>query len=77
MQRDPSRRLGARRDAEEVKLHRFFNGIDWDAVHRRELCPPKIGLQNIPKTGVPAEDIYGNFYLADTNKIMGWTFILE
>jgi hypothetical protein len=75
LQRDPSKRLGSLRDAEEVKMHRFFRGIDWDAVFRRELCPPKGGKVEVPKTGVQAEEIYGNFYNAESSKIMGWTFV--
>ncbi|OMJ90631.1 hypothetical protein SteCoe_6904 [Stentor coeruleus] len=77
LQRDPAKRLGAVRDAEEIKQHRFFKGIDWDSVYRRELCPPKIPKINPPKTGIPAEDIYGNFYPADSNRILGWTFISD
>lgn len=75
MQRDPRKRLGYSRDAEEVKEHRFFRGISWDAVYRKELCPPKVAKAEIPKTGVPAEEIFGNFVPTDTNKILGWTFI--
>jgi serine/threonine protein kinase SCH9 len=75
LQRDPNKRLGAQRGAEEVKRHKFFSGIDWDAVLRRDLTPPKIPKPEIPSIGIPAEKIYGTFTPAETNKISGWTFI--
>ena len=31
-----AKRLGAERDAEDIKKHKFFKRIDWDAVYRRE-----------------------------------------
>jgi serine/threonine protein kinase len=33
--RNPCKRLGADKDAEEVKAHPFFNGINWDAMLKR------------------------------------------
>ena len=77
MQRDPSKRLGSIKGAEELKQHRFFRGIDWEAVYKRELCPPKVPKPDLPRVGIPAEDIYGNFYPADSSKILGWTFISD
>ncbi|OMJ86471.1 hypothetical protein SteCoe_11963 [Stentor coeruleus] len=77
LQRDPSKRLGAHKDAEEIKKHPFFNGIDWDVVLRKELSPPKVPLPEVPKTGIPAEKIYGMFFTAEYNKISGWTFVSE
>lgn len=77
LQRDPARRLGAVRDAEEIKQHRFFKGIDWDSVYRRELCPPKVPKIEVPKKGIPVEEIYGTFLTADSNRILGWTFVSE
>ncbi|OMJ69442.1 hypothetical protein SteCoe_32837 [Stentor coeruleus] len=77
LQRDPAKRLGAIRDADEVKEHRFFKGIDWNSVYRKELCPPKIQKIEVPKTGTPAEEIYGTFLAADSNRILGWTFVSD
>lgn len=36
---DPSARLGAR-GAHEIRAHAFFEGVDWDALMRREVSPP-------------------------------------
>lgn len=42
------KRLGAgQRDAEEIKEHPFFEGIDWEKVYRRQLKPPKPEEQKI------------------------------
>lgn len=42
LNKNPNKRLGAGlRDAEEIKEHPFFYGIDWDAVAARKLNPPK------------------------------------
>lgn len=41
LRRDPSRRLGSgKSDAEEVKSHPFFLGVDWRAVYDRKTVPP-------------------------------------
>merc|ERR1711988_1203367 len=41
LQRDPDRRLGGGHgDADEVKCHPFFNGIDWTAFQQRRVTPP-------------------------------------
>lgn len=40
LNRNPKHRLGAKRDAQELKAHPFFNGIDWDALARKEITPP-------------------------------------
>lgn len=37
--RDPPSRLGAQ-GAKDIQAHAFFQGIDWDAVERKELSPP-------------------------------------
>jgi tRNA A-37 threonylcarbamoyl transferase component Bud32 len=33
--RNPCKRLGADKDAEEIKCHPFFNGINWDMIFKR------------------------------------------
>jgi classical protein kinase C len=39
--RDPKRRLGAGpEDAEEIKRHPFFRGVDWDAMLQKKIPPP-------------------------------------
>jgi hypothetical protein len=33
-------RLGSAGGAQEVRAHRFFHGVDWEALLRREVVPP-------------------------------------
>jgi protein-serine/threonine kinase len=77
LQRDPSKRLGAVQDAEEIKKHPFFKGINWEAALNKQLHPPRIPLSEVPKSGIPAEKIYGPLFFAETNKVSGWTFVSE
>lgn len=38
---NPNRRLGGtEEDAEEIKRHPFFAGIDWNQIRRKQLTPP-------------------------------------
>lgn len=39
--RDPGLRLGSgQRDAEELKAHPFFDGLDWVALENKQIPPP-------------------------------------
>ncbi|TBU49394.1 serine/threonine protein kinase [Dichomitus squalens] len=40
LNRNPKHRLGAQRDAAELKEHPFFKMIDWDALSKKQLTPP-------------------------------------
>ncbi|KAI8145371.1 kinase-like domain-containing protein [Fennellomyces sp. T-0311] len=41
LQRDPAKRLGSGEgDAAEVKAHRFFCGVDWNALLAKRVSPP-------------------------------------
>ncbi|KAJ6510033.1 kinase-like domain-containing protein [Mycena vitilis] len=40
LNRNPKHRLGAVRDAEELKEHPFFSSIDWAALARKQVTPP-------------------------------------
>ncbi|KAL8281126.1 hypothetical protein RQP46_006484 [Phenoliferia psychrophenolica] len=40
LNRNPKHRLGATRDAEELKEHAFFSSIDWTALAARAIAPP-------------------------------------
>jgi ankyrin repeat protein len=47
--RDPNKRFGIY-DKAEIKRHKFFNGIDWEKLERKEIKPPlnlvKIKIEN-------------------------------
>ncbi|GAB1524960.1 Serine/threonine-protein kinase [Rhizoctonia solani] len=40
LNRNPKHRLGAHRDAEELKEHPFFKNIDWVALAQKQVPPP-------------------------------------
>lgn len=40
MNRNPKHRLGANRDASELKEHPFFKNIDWVALSLKQVTPP-------------------------------------
>ena len=40
MNRNPKHRLGAQRDAAELKEHPFFKDIDWKALALKQVTPP-------------------------------------
>jgi hypothetical protein len=40
LNRNPKHRLGAQRDAAELKEHPFFASIDWDLLSQRKIPPP-------------------------------------
>ncbi|KAH9966046.1 kinase-like domain-containing protein [Russula dissimulans] len=40
LNRNPKHRLGAQRDAAELKEHPFFKTLDWDALARKQVTPP-------------------------------------
>ncbi|KIL68341.1 hypothetical protein M378DRAFT_72522 [Amanita muscaria Koide BX008] len=40
LNRNPKHRLGAQRDAEDLKEHPFFKCIDWKALSLKQLSPP-------------------------------------
>ncbi|KAK4684140.1 serine/threonine protein kinase SCH9, partial [Tremellales sp. Uapishka_1] len=40
LNRNPQNRLGARRGAEELKEHPFFQTIEWDLLYKKQITPP-------------------------------------
>ncbi|XP_059406629.1 serine/threonine-protein kinase N2-like isoform X1 [Carassius carassius] len=51
LQKNPGKRLGAgEQDANEVKRHRFFQGIDWEALLAKRVKPPFL-----PSVKAPAD----------------------
>uniref|UniRef100_A0A8C2L7M3 protein kinase C n=1 Tax=Cyprinus carpio TaxID=7962 RepID=A0A8C2L7M3_CYPCA len=51
LQKNPEKRLGAgEQDANEVKKHRFFQGIDWEALLAKRVKPPFL-----PSVKAPAD----------------------
>lgn len=76
LKKDPTKRLGSIKDAEEVKLHPFFHGICWESVKNKEISSPIV-----PKCGyVPG--FVPKFHMkekppeeSDFRHLENWTFI--
>lgn len=76
LKRDPLKRLGSIKGAEEVKLHPFFEGICWKSVENKELKSPIV-----PKNGV-VPGFVPKFHMkekapeeVDFRHLQNWTFI--
>ena len=72
LKRDPNERLGAGlRDAEEVKGHLFFKGLNWKDVIQRKLKVPK---PNIVESKEQIKDFFVEMQSTE-DKVNNWTFI--
>ncbi|CAJ1956044.1 unnamed protein product [Sphenostylis stenocarpa] len=66
LQRDPSKRLGAREGANEIKQHPFFQGVNWALV--RCMKPPELDAPALPtieeeeRIAKDTEDLRTNFF---------------
>lgn len=72
--RDPSQRLGAHSDAEEIKKHPFFKRIDWGQVMRREQKMPRPPRHSVVPILIESSKVYGDLE-ATRDAVEGWTFI--
>lgn len=76
MNKDPKYRLGSsKKDFEEVKVHQYFAGVDWDAVLRKEVKPPEFRiLKRVPKE-ISSEKIFGKLEIEASQKLEGWSIL--
>ena len=77
LQREPTQRLGFARDAEEVKQHPFFAGVNWDFLLRRQSRPPSLPRPPLsPYAKVAKERVYGETRSGDASTYLaGWSFV--
>ena len=76
--RDPSKRLGAKGDAKEVKNHPFFRGIKWDSVMKKELKPPVPKQKPILKSKITSEALFGDQLSENlSTKVNFWSFVAD
>ena len=77
LNRDPKKRLGSGPgEAEDIKIHKFFKGIDWDQVYNRKLTPPKPYIPQIVETNVEFDVFKDSALDKETDdKMNQWTFI--
>ena len=79
LNRDPTQRLGSGPgDAEEIKEHPFFKGLNWDDAIQRKLKPPKPKMRQVVETGGKF-DMYKDTetVIDEKSKMNKWTFIAK
>ncbi len=77
LNRNPQRRLGAGpQDAEEVKQHPFFKGLNWEDAKERKLVPPKPVLKPIPNTEISVDTLtIPGLPAPEGGQLNKWTFV--
>lgn len=72
MSQNPEKRLGYIDDAESIKQHPWFAGVNWEEVYNKQQVMPKIGNKV-----VIGEPIKTKFVEERTDKhlISDWSFI--
>ena len=81
MDRDPNSRLGAdAKDAESIKEHVFFEGVDWEEVAKRRASVPPVQLREINEDALNLRnsifaDLRGHGGNQDKSRIEGWRFV--
>lgn len=76
MERSPEKRLGAGlSESEEIKAHEFFQGVDWQAVYRRELRPPIPAQIRRRAEDLRVERVFGNVTTTSLNRLENWSFV--
>jgi len=73
LERNPSKRLGAKKDADEVRAHPWFKNINWNDVYRKKLPVPSPSFANQANATIEVEFEVEN---DDPRRpIDNWTFI--
>ena len=63
------------RDAEEIKEHRYFEKINWEAVYNKKIPPPKLrGFKNVQLYNHPRM-FQPDDQEIDKKDLPGWSFI--
>mmetsp|Transcript_29550 Transcript_29550/g.29298 ORF Transcript_29550/g.29298 Transcript_29550/m.29298 type:complete len:124 (-) Transcript_29550:43-414(-) len=78
LNRDPSKRLGAsKRDADEIKEHPFFEGLDWTALIEKTIPAPPIHQSKRMYRDITTERMFGKLEEDETpaQRLDGWSFM--
>jgi hypothetical protein len=65
LNRNPQNRLGAKRDAAELKEHPFFASIDWDLLYKKQITPPFKPIVDSDESVANFDPEFTNSSLAD------------
>jgi serine/threonine protein kinase len=72
LNKNPEKRLGGREDAEEIKRHPWFAGIDWEVAENRGLKPPKPEVREVREELLGLELFEDNYN--QINNLEGWEY---
>jgi hypothetical protein len=80
LHRNPAKRLGSGPDdAEEIKGHPFFTGVDWQQVFERKLPVPPVPIKRVINQDIPFEKVYGASAFDESKKnfqrVQEWSYI--
>lgn len=71
LQRNPQKRLGSgKTEAEEIKSHKWFAGVDWNIAMQKGLKPPKPKIKPIPQTHISPD--FTSCNPDKTNYLLEW-----
>ncbi|CAG9323380.1 unnamed protein product [Blepharisma stoltei] len=77
LQKNFEKRLGFIGDAEEIKNHEYFYGVDWDMVLKKNLRPPKPVMKNDATNGLNIDFEEETETNENSNHLQGWSFVHE
>jgi serine/threonine protein kinase len=79
MNKNPQERLGAsKEDAEEIKSHSFFDGVDWTKYLCKEITPPPFKTVTRNLKSISIKEIFGNLEEPESgHKIDGWSIYVK
>ena len=73
---NPKKRLGSSKlDAEEIKAHSFFAGVDWDLYLQKQIKPPYVKPITRVHKNIPLVVVYGKIEDEEEVKLPGWSIL--
>ena len=83
LERNPNKRLGSIKDAQEIKEHPYFKDVDWNKIYNKEIAAPffkdyaskNIKYYRKPKKLANEDLLNSNSDKEDPHKLMGWSFV--
>ena len=74
LNRNPNKRLGSgKEDANDIKKHQWFKGLDWALAAKRGLKPPKQETKSMPE-GYISPEIFADRGNGE-HRIKGWEYV--
>ena len=83
LEKNPNKRLGSIKDAQEIKEHPYFKDVDWDKVYNKKIKPPifmnymskMIHFYHIPRMFADEDLLDNDNDKPNPNTLKNWSFI--